>query len=163
MNRVKLKEISSVPDVISNTSCLIALDNIGRLSLLKDIYGKILITQEVAEEFGHALPGDWILVVEVANNEYCRILSSFVDRGEASTIALALERPGSLTILDDGKARKLADRLDVNYTGLLGVILKAKKMVIVDSVGAILQELTSAGFRMGKNVEQEVLRLAGEK
>ena len=163
MNRAKLKETSSVPDVISNTSCLIALDHIGRLSLLKDVYGKILITKEVAEEFGHALPGDWIKVVEVDNAEYCRILSLFVDRGEASTIALAIERTGSLTILDDGKARKLADSLDVNYTGLLGVVLKTKKMGIVDSVSAILQELTSAGFRMGKNVEQEVLRLAGEE
>lgn len=45
--------------MISNTSCLIVLDNIGLLDILKKLYSKIVITQEVAEEFGKNLP-DWI-------------------------------------------------------------------------------------------------------
>jgi len=39
-----------MPDFISNTSCLIVLDNIDMLFILKELYGSIIITQEVSEE-----------------------------------------------------------------------------------------------------------------
>jgi predicted nucleic acid-binding protein len=51
-------------NVISNTSCLIALTNIRRLEILQKRYGHIIITPEVAQEFGESLP-DWISVVPV--------------------------------------------------------------------------------------------------
>ena len=35
-----------MPNVISDSSCLIALDNIGLISILKDLYEKIYITLE---------------------------------------------------------------------------------------------------------------------
>lgn len=41
-----------MPDVICNSSGLIALDNIDMLFLLKAVYGRIIITEEVREEFG---------------------------------------------------------------------------------------------------------------
>ena len=100
-----------MPEIISNTSCLIALDNVGRLPLLKDLYGRILITEEVAQEFGQPLSYDWITIQAPENREYIRILELTVDLGEASTIALAIEKSGSVPILDDVKARKLYERL----------------------------------------------------
>lgn len=59
-----------MPDTICNTSPLIALDNIGLLGLLEGVYGRVVVTEEVRNEFGSALPG-WIDVVPVQN----RILS----------------------------------------------------------------------------------------
>lgn len=38
--------------IISDTSCLILLDKIQELDLLKKLYGQIITTQTVAEEFG---------------------------------------------------------------------------------------------------------------
>ena len=52
--------------IISYTSCLIALSNIKLLSILKDLYQEIIITQEVKDEFGENLP-DWIKVLRVKN------------------------------------------------------------------------------------------------
>ena len=49
-----------MPDIISNTSCLIVLDNIGMLHILKELYGNIIITDEVAIEFGKELP-PWVV------------------------------------------------------------------------------------------------------
>lgn len=40
------------------------LDNIDMLFILKELYGSIIITQEVFEEFGKTVP-DWINVREV--------------------------------------------------------------------------------------------------
>jgi predicted nucleic acid-binding protein len=47
--------------IISDTSCLIALSNIGQLSILKDLFKEIIITEEVKDEFGDKLP-IWIKI-----------------------------------------------------------------------------------------------------
>lgn len=47
--------------IISDTSCLILLEKIGALNLLQKLFGKIVTTQIVADEFGKHLP-DWIRV-----------------------------------------------------------------------------------------------------
>ena len=75
-----------MPDIISNTSCLIVLDNIGMLHILKELYGNIIITEEVAIEFGKELP-PWVVIEKVLDRKIIKILSLVVDPGEASTIA----------------------------------------------------------------------------
>ncbi len=47
--------------IISDTSCLILLEKIGELSLLHTVFGEIITTQLVADEFGEALP-HWITI-----------------------------------------------------------------------------------------------------
>jgi predicted nucleic acid-binding protein len=48
--------MSSVLEVISNSSPLIALDNIGMLGLMERCYGRIVVAEEVRAEFGETLP-----------------------------------------------------------------------------------------------------------
>lgn len=45
--------------IISDTSVLILLNKIQELQLLKILFGEVITTQKVAEEFGKQLPG-WI-------------------------------------------------------------------------------------------------------
>ncbi len=52
--------------VISDTSCLIALDRINQLVILKELFQEIFTTQSVQEEYGNELP-EWIRVIEVQN------------------------------------------------------------------------------------------------
>ena len=47
-----------------------------------------------------------------------------LDKGESSAIALAFETPDCTIILDDYKARKIADQLGLHITGTIGVIVK---------------------------------------
>lgn len=47
--------------IISDTSCLIVLSRINQLEILKNLYSQIIITKDVFEEFGAAVP-DWILI-----------------------------------------------------------------------------------------------------
>ncbi|MCP4752853.1 MAG: DUF3368 domain-containing protein [Proteobacteria bacterium] len=150
-----------MPNIISNSSCLIALDNIGQTQILKDIYGKIYITEEVAGEVGIDAE-NWIEIKQVKNSNYTKMLTTLVDVGEASTLALSFEFDDSILILDDLKARKLAEKLNLKYTGLLGVLLKAKKAGAVDSVRDVLKQMKSAGFRISDRIEREVLKLADE-
>jgi len=68
-----------MPDVISDSSCLIVLDNIDMLFILKEPYGKIYITEEVLNEFGKNII-DWIEIKKVINRNYLRILNNILDR-----------------------------------------------------------------------------------
>ncbi len=151
-----------MPSIISNTSCLILLDNIDALDILGALYQNIFLTEEVVAEFGKPLES-WMTVLAVNDQNYLRILNASVDLGEASTIALALQLPGdNVMILDDLKARKLAKQLQLKFTGLLGVLLKAKQQHVIVSVGDVLIRLKQANFRVSEDLEKEVLKLAGE-
>jgi predicted nucleic acid-binding protein len=80
-----------MPDVIADTSCLIALSNINMLEILQKRYGRISITPEVAWEFGEVLPG-WISIVPVKDVKKIHTIANHLDLGESSVIALALEQ-----------------------------------------------------------------------
>lgn len=111
--------------VILDTSTLILFKKIDEFNLLQKVYKRLLITPEIAEEFGEKLP-EWIHIQAVSDKKYKEFLETQVDYGEASVIALAAEFDNVLLLLDDLKARKLASRLNFRTTGTLGVIHKAK-------------------------------------
>ncbi len=93
--------------IISDTSCLIVLTNIGELEILHKLYGQIITTIEIATEYGEHLPG-WIEIVNVNDKSKQLLLELKLDRGESSAKALALETPNSTIILDDNKSGKIA-------------------------------------------------------
>jgi predicted nucleic acid-binding protein len=125
------------PTIISDTSCLIILSNIDELDLLQKIYSKIITTKEVATEFRQELP-DWIELRSASNIHYQQILELQIDKGEASAIALAIEIPESIIILDDFKARRVAQNLGIEFTGTLGVIITAKLKGIISSISPLV-------------------------
>ncbi|MGM0411444.1 MAG: DUF3368 domain-containing protein [Bacillota bacterium] len=146
-----------MPDIISNTSCLIVLDNIGMLDILKELYGKIFTTNEVSEEFGKSIP-DWIEVKTLSDLKYFNLMKNFVDPGEASTIALSVEMDDNKIILDDLKARKLAQKLNIEITGTIGVLIKARQKDIVKSSSSVMNKLKDEGFRISEELENELLK-----
>ena len=89
--------------IISDTSCLIILSKIGELELLHKLYGQIITTLDIAEEFGETLP-NWVTIEKASDKYKQRILEMQIDKGESSAIALALEIPNCTLILDDFKA-----------------------------------------------------------
>jgi predicted nucleic acid-binding protein len=148
--------------VLSDTSCLIALDNIGELDLLRKSYQSIIITQEVADEFGEPLP-DWITVQRIVDSQKQQLLEFQIDIGEASSIALALELSADLIIIDDNKARQIARKLGLTITGTLGVIIKAKDSGKVPSIKPILDKLQRTNFRLSDALVNAALEQSGEK
>lgn len=85
-----------------------------------------------------------------------------IDFGEASAIALGLEIPNCSIILDDLKARKIAASLKLDFTGTLGVIVKAKQLNLIDSVKPIIRKLREAGLRFSEEIEKDILNQAKE-
>lgn len=147
--------------VISDTACLIALDKIGHLSLLRSLYGSVLITPTIADEFLGILP-DWIEVREPANTPLQIFLEETIDAGEASAIALAVEIKDCYLILDDLRARKVASGLGLTFTGTLGIIAIAKKRGIIPSARYLFEKLRETDFWISDKFFQQLLTELGE-
>lgn len=125
--------------IISDTSCLIALDRIGQLELLQKLFQQIVTTEEVKEEFGKELP-EWVRIVKVQNKSKIEELEAVLDQGEASAIALALETDKSLLIIDEKKGRKVAQNLRKSVAPLLRILnrMKAYKLNLTFSIRCLL-------------------------
>lgn len=147
--------------VIADTSCLIVLDKIQALSILHKLYSEILITQEIADEYSSDLPG-WIKIKSVTNLKKQKDLEVQLDSGEASAIALALELNDCLLILDDLQGRKVATSLNLEFTGTLGVLVRAKKSGYIPIIKPMLEELKKIKFRLSPEVEKDILLQCNE-
>jgi len=149
------------PTIISDASCLILLDKIGELELLKRLFGQVMTTSIVAAEFGEGLP-EWIYIQDPNNKQHQLILETSLDKGEASAIALAMEKADCLLIIDELKGRKLARQLGLNITGTLGVIADAKIREHITSVKPLLQRIRQTNFRLSESLEKAILKQVGE-
>lgn len=147
--------------IISDTSCLIILTNINELELLHKLYGKITTTFDIATEYGEPLP-EWVEIVNPLDKQKQQLLELQIDKGESSAIALALETPGSTIILDDNKARKIADQFEITYTGTIGVLVKAKIKGIIPSIKPIIAKIKQTNFRLSPEIELYALKQADE-
>jgi predicted nucleic acid-binding protein len=125
-----------VPDlVISDTSPLFYLHRLRYLDLLQKLYQRIIVPQAVADELkaggdqGEDVPNireyEWLKVRSVRVPKVIKLITD-LGAGEAQVLALAIEEPGSLVILDDRLAREVARLRSLRITGTAGVLLKAK-------------------------------------
>ena len=147
--------------IIADTSCLITLTRIGELNLLERLWNRVWITPEVAREYGGGLP-EWIGIKEVEDKLRQKHFESVLDIGEASTIALALELPNSMVVIDEAKGRKVARENNVPVIGLLGILIQAKKQGLIQDVRSRLMLLRQIGFHFSSTLEQVVLEMVDE-
>jgi len=148
--------------VIADASCFIVLFKIEELELLREVFEEVFTTTEIAKEFGHPLPS-WVKIRSVTDKSRQLSFEHEVDSGEASALALSFEIKNAIVIIDDYKARKLAEKLQINYTGTLGLILRAKQEGIIPSVKELLLKIKSTNFRYSEEILMQILRDAGEE
>ncbi|MFO7800043.1 DUF3368 domain-containing protein [Rhodohalobacter sp.] len=146
--------------IVSDTSCLILFYKIGELDLLKKLYGKLHITDTVLKEFNQPVP-NWIEIVQLKTDVH-KGLSGYLDTGEATSIAFALEHEGSLLIIDEIKGRKAAKEMGIPVTGSLGVLIAAKNTGHLKAVKPIIEKIQKTNFRISENLIERVLDKVNE-
>lgn len=90
------------------------------------------------------------------------MLEAVLDKGEASAIALALERENCLLIIDEVRGRKLANQLGLTVTGTLGVLAQARHNEYIPSLRQLLDKVKQTDFRLSEQLVQETLKQVGE-
>lgn len=152
-----------MPDelTVANSSCLIGLEAIGRREILSDLYESVLIPEAVESEVGGSLP-KWFDVRTVANTGMVQALQLQLGDGEAEAIVLASELSATRLILDDRKARRIAQQMGLPVTGTLAVLLRAKQQGLLPAVSDVIDELRGVHFHVSDDLVAEVLRRAGE-
>ena len=160
--------------VVTNSTPLIELSKINRLDLIRDVYGKILIPEEVYVEVvidGIGQPGaaevkaaEWIYRQTITDTDQVRILQSqqSLHLGECATIILAQELDAEQVILDDYAARREATARRLPVIGTVGVLLIAKTQGVIPTVRPILDNLRAQGTRISQNLYYQAIARAGE-
>lgn len=156
-------------DVFCNTSPLQYLHQVGHLELLPMLYKRVQVAEAVVAELGEGISGG-IVLPELEELPWATMravsktgmLAPGLGRGEAETLALAVESPGSLVILDDAAARRVAVAAGVSLVGTLGVLLLAKQQGHIRAVRPILDHLARLRFRLSERVRRDALIDAAE-
>ena len=159
-----------VRPIVVNSTPLVAFWAIGRLDILRSLFGEIVIPPAVREEFlstekeirRKVLRDElWIQVIELENPNRVAAYAS-LDTGEAQVLALAEEQNASLVLIDERKARRYAERLKLPLSGTLGVLLLAKEEKIISTISPLIKAIQEAGLYLHDDLIEQVLQIAGE-
>jgi len=158
--------------VVSNSSPIIHLAKIGKLSLLIEYFNTIMVPESVfkecvaegkdRKEVDAIKKAEWIRVAEVQDKKLVKLLQSSLDDGESEAIALSLESGADLILLDDSDAREKARIYGLTVTGTLGVLLRAKKDRKISSLKENIIKLRESGFWVSDFIEERLLEASGE-
>jgi predicted nucleic acid-binding protein len=75
---------------------------------------------------------------------------------------LASETSAARLILDDKKARRVAQQLGLPITGTLAALLRAKQQGLISNMRDVLDDLAAADLRISDALVVDALRRAGE-
>ncbi len=161
--------------VVSNTSPVLNLAIIGQLSLLREQFGEIWIPAAVQEELRveedlpgsqavrQALQAGWLRVEKVKDQVLVQVLQRDLDRGEAEAIVLAVRVKARQVLLDEREGRRIAKSLGLKVSGVLGILLRARREGRLSSLRGVIEELREkAGFHIRAELCAELIREAGE-
>jgi predicted nucleic acid-binding protein len=162
---------------VSDSSPLIFYARLGRLSLLRQFFGSVIVPVGVwhevvvdgddragADEVAGASRAGWIERRSLARPELARTLLVELGLGEAEAIALRQELgPTGPLLLDDREGRRRARELGVSVVGSAGLLIMAKDRGFISVVAPLLRELRHAGLYLSPALHHDVLRLAGER
>lgn len=157
--------------VVCNTSPILNLAIIGKIDLLKEQFGVLHVPKAVQDELRvdedrpgskfirKAFKDGWIKVVPLSNSGMTDILRAELDGGESEAIALAFQMHAKLILLDERDARRVAARLKLKTTGVLGVLLKAYRMKHLPDLSGALRDLkVKAGFHLSDEIVASILQ-----
>jgi uncharacterized protein len=159
--------------VISDTSPIINLAAIGYLHLLPDLFGEIVIPKAVFQEIVIDGAGEsgadeiqsatWIRVVKSKNRVLLKKISNSLDAGESEAIVIDIELKADYLLMDERLGRQIANDYGIKLLGVLGILLRAKNVQLIQSVSELMDKLRDeAGFFIHQNLYKQVKELAGE-
>ena len=161
-----------LPEVVCSTSPIQYLHQLGIPHFLPELAGHAIVPPAVVHELaagrqvGMDLPDpthlDWVKIRRPKSASAERLVTN-LRPGEAEVLMLALEQSGSIVVLDDAVARRVAASLGMRLTGSLGVLIDAERAGPIPAVKPSLDKLQDLRFRLAAHTRDAVLELAEER
>lgn len=154
--------------VVSDTSPLSALAEIGEINLLHRLFGNISIPATVLAECQHpgapqtlrtwaaSLP-EWAIVEPTPPKLHPAVNN--LDPGEADAISIAMLSPGPVLLLVDERAGvRVVQDLGLPFTGTLGVLIRGHQLGLIHFETA-LASLRRTRFRLSPAIIAHARRI----
>ena len=160
-----------MPEAISNTSPLVYLHRIGAIEWIPRLFREVWMPTAVLRELeeggrrGYDVPTPhtctWLQVVDphATPSEW---LSLDLGPGELEAMALALEHPTRVLLLDDLLARRTAEAAGLTVWGTLKLVLEAKAQGLTQRIQPFVTRLRESGMWLSDEIQERILALADE-
>ena len=158
--------------IVCNTGPLIALTMVGHLDLLAKLYRRVLVPEAVFREIN--VPGaERIGSAEVASAawlEHVRgdlpvepLLAKELGPGESEVIAAAHHLGARLVLIDERRARRIAEQAyGLRVKGSAGILVAAKRAGIIQAIHPLLEHMRARGYHLSQRLIDRALLEAGE-
>ncbi len=155
--------------IVADSSALIALATCNALDLLVQVYVDLKVPEAVyAEVVAPEKPQSDALgiflserVVKVDPTRWV-LAAGGLGRGEIEAMSLYKELSADALLIDDHRARVIAEHNQINCIGALGFLLLAKDKGKISKIGPYIENLRDSSIHYGDTLLDRVLNLASE-
>lgn len=152
--------------VVSDTSPLLNLALIDRLTLLESQFSSLTVPTQVWDELVAGEAGvdalrelrdtGFLTLVEVERSNLFTEIFYELDLGETAAICHAIEYDADLILLDEKDGRRVARRHNLTITGVIGILLRGANDGEIE-LRTELDALREAGFWISETLYTKVL------
>jgi uncharacterized protein len=155
--------------VVADSSALIALAVCDGLDVILQVYEDLKIPEAVYQEIvAPEKPHSDVLgsflaerVVTVDLNRWV-VAAGGLGRGEIEAMALYKQLSADALLIDDHRARVIAEHNQIECIGALGLLLVAKRRGKISLLTPYVHKLRQSTIFYGDDLLDKVLKLAGE-
>lgn len=155
--------------LVADTGALISLGIAGKIEIIDQIFDEFYIPNGVWKEIeNYENPAFLKIYRNQLKKHTLKIqtknhLALLMDYGESESVILYQELDADFLLIDDQKARIMAESLGVNCIGSIGLLLLAKQKGLIKNLSSIFQIWLENGRYFSQNLLNKVLLKAGEK
>jgi len=154
--------------VIADTGVLISLGIVGKIEIINKLFNEFYIPQAVWEELkkyeNPAFPKKYktLLKKHILKIKSKNQLSLLMDYGESESVTLYQELNANCLLIDDQKARLMAESLGINCIGSVGLLILAKQKGLIHDLRSIFKVWQKNERYFSKKLLNEILSKTGE-
>jgi len=158
--------------IICNAGPLIALSLVRNLDLLHRLYDRVLVPEAVVHEVVESGTGragaleveaaSWLEQVSLdAPPE--PLLAKELGAGEAAVITVAHRLSATLVLLDERRARRIAEQAyGLRVKGSAGILIAAKRANLIPAVKPLLTAMADQGYFLSRRLIERACQEVGE-
>lgn len=155
--------------VIADSSALVALAMCQSHHLLLSLFSDVKVPQAVYDEVvtpgkPHASTMESFLEGRVVPVDMGRFVfnAGGLGQGELEAMALYKQLSADVLLIDDRRARAIAEHNQITCVGVFGVLLLAKYRGVIQAIKPYVELLRNSSIYYGEELLAKVLQLAGE-